>query len=176
MNKTVITPYTPIKYFKIFNLGKIDYYKINKKNCKVEIVLKLDNNRLSITQRTWNNIESDYVESGYCLESLKKHFKDNKTFNVLYRLNKLYHLNDCTAGSPQQEEYLKTLKEPDNIYFQFKYKSLYEWQCEELKKVDLLYDKSYLIDNKPYLYGSSWLNKELPIGVIEEIKELIKNN
>ena len=42
MNKTVITPYTPIKYFKIFNLGKIDYYKINKKNCKVEIVLKLD--------------------------------------------------------------------------------------------------------------------------------------
>ena len=57
MNKTVITPYTPIKYFKVFNFGKIDYYKINKKNCKVEIVLKLDNNRLSITQRTYNNIK-----------------------------------------------------------------------------------------------------------------------
>ena len=176
MNKTVITPYTPIKYFKVFDFGKIDYYKINKKNCKVEIVLKLDNNRLSITQRTWNNIESDYVEFGCCLESLKKHFKNNKTFNVLYRLNKLYHLNDCVAGSPQQDEYLKTLKKPDNIYFQFKYKSLYDWQCEELKKVDLLYDKSFLVDNKPYLFGSKWLKKELPNGVIEEIKELINNN
>ena len=176
MNKTVITPYTPIKYYKIFNLGKIDYYKINKKNCRVEIILSLDNNRLSITQRTYNNIESDYVECGYSLESLKKHFKNNKTFNILYRLNKLYHLNDCMAGSPQQEEYLKTLKKPDNIYFQFRYRSLYEWQCEELKKVDLFYDKSYLVENKPYLFGSKWLNKELPVGVIEEIKELIKNN
>ena len=176
MNKTVITPYTPIKYYKIFNLGKIDYYKINKKNCRVEIILNLDNNRLSITQRTYNNIESDYVECGYSLESLKKHFKNNKTFNILYRLNKLYHLNDCMAGSPQQEEYLKTLKKPDNIYFQFRYRSLYEWQCEELKKVDLLYDKSYLVENKPYLFGSKWLNKELPVGVIEDIKELIKNN
>ena len=115
-------------------------------------------------QLTWQQQEAKKVQETKVRNSfwISLFFLLTTTFTVL--------------KSAEKEEYLKTLKEPDNIYFQFRYNSLYDWHCEELKKVDLLYDKSYLIDNKPYLYGSKWLNKELPIGIIEEIKELIKNN
>ena len=68
-------------------------------------------------------------------------------------------------GSPQQTAYLNTLTIPECAEF-------YTWECDRLKEVDLYEDKSYLVDGKPYKYGSRWLKAELPQSVIKEIRDL----
>jgi len=85
-------------------------------------------------------------------------------FNRIYLIWKNYHLNDCTAGSPKQEEYLKSIISKDSLDYS------YQLKCEKLKEVNLLHDKSYLYQNKPYEYGTAWLNTSIPEDVKKEIK------
>ena len=63
------------------------------------------------------------------------------------------------AGTPKQDNYLKSLG---------KYGS-FEWACDELSKVGLLYDNSCL----GYKYGSAWLYHEIPSKDIKLIKSII---
>ena len=70
-----------------------------------------------------------------------------------------WHLNDMRAGSPAQRAHLATLTFPGYPL------SHYEWACDELRKVNLHPDGSYL-------YGSAWLREDVPELVIEWLKEL----
>lgn len=67
-----------------------------------------------------------------------------------------WHLNDCTAGTPAQEEHLRTLKGQFPGYPV----SHYDWAKEELAKVGLQPDGDYS-------YGSAWLYEEVPADVLE---------
>ena len=107
----------------------------------------------------------DYQCAGQCLEMIAKKWWQNKKLQTIVELWRKYHLNDMTPGSPKQTEYLATLGE---------YQS-YEWACEELKKVDLLYDKEFSPD-EPYKYGSAWLYREIPKKDLETIKKIIEEN
>jgi hypothetical protein len=72
-----------------------------------------------------------------------------------------WHLNDMTAGSPDQEAYLKahpvTYKYPQ---------SHYEEACKALAAVGLH------PDNLGYHYGSAWLHRDVPENVLEALKAL----
>ena len=107
----------------------------------------------------------DYLGAGQCLDRIAKDYPNNKEVQLIVKLWRKYHLNDMNAGSPKQTEYLATLGE---------YQS-YEWACEELKKVDLLYDKEFSPD-QPYRYGSAWLYRDIPKKDLETIKKIIEEN
>ena len=68
-------------------------------------------------------------------------------------------------GSPQQMAYLRTLTRPEDA-------ECYTWECSKLAEVDLYIDNSYLVEGKPYKYGTRWLKAELPQSVIKEIRDL----
>lgn len=105
---------------------------------------------------------NDYEGGGQCLDRIAKDYPKNKEVQLITKLWKKYHLNDMNAGSPRQTEYLNSLGE---------YKD-YDWACEELEKVDLLYDKEFS-PNNPYKYGSAWLYREIPQNDLELIKQII---
>jgi hypothetical protein len=65
--------------------------------------------------------------------------------------------------------YLKSLSKPSDAEF-------YTWECEQLKKVNLLIDESFLHNGKPYEYGSAWLKTEIPENVQQEIFSIINEN
>ncbi len=101
----------------------------------------------------------DYEGGGQCIDTIAEKHPKNKDVQSILRLWKKHHLNDMNAGTKRQTDYLKSLGQ---------YKS-YDWACEELKKVDMYYDK----EAEGYKYGSAWLYREIPTEDIQEIKELI---
>jgi len=75
-----------------------------------------------------------------------------------------WHLNNLNAGSPIQELTIKNFYEPHNGRF-------CHTQVEKLlKDYGVFEDESYLVDGKPYKYGSAWLHKDLPDSVLRWLK------
>tara|TARA_R110002167_G_scaffold91261_1_gene245533 strand:+ start:13 stop:516 length:504 start_codon:yes stop_codon:yes gene_type:complete len=145
--------------------GKVDYLNNGKKNCLIEVKVNFDGEKFSASGTIWNHLKTDCYSGGQNLDQIKKMIPNNKLFNKIYSIWKNYHLNNCTAGSPKQEEYLKSIVRPDNADF-------YTWECEQLKKVDLLNDQSFLYNGEPYKYGSAWLTTAIPEEVKKEIKSI----
>lgn len=77
---------------------------------------------------------------------------------------KEWHLNDMTAGSPAQEEFLKTKTLLKADYF--------NEASEILKNAGLNPDHGYIKDDKPYIFGSAWLFREVPHEVLEFLRAL----
>jgi hypothetical protein len=77
------------------------------------------------------------------------------------RIWREWHLNDCTAGSPKQEQWLAQVgvKKYDDAL-----------KC--LTVVGLEPDASYLHNGKPYSYGSAWLRREVPQQAIDFLMAL----
>lgn len=76
-----------------------------------------------------------------------------------------YHLNDMHSGTPNQEKAVNKWTDEGNTYD-------YTKVCEHLKAIGLYEDKDYLVEGEPYKYGTGWLYKELPTGLIEDIENL----
>jgi|TARA_R100000482_G_scaffold108938_1_gene51172 hypothetical protein len=155
------------KMKKTIQFGKVDYMNNGKKNCLIEVELNFDGVRFSASGTIWNHLKTDSYSGGQNLDTIKKFLPNNKLFNKIYDIWKKYHLNDMTAGSPKQEEYLKSIISEDSLDYS------YDLKCEKLKEVNLLHDKSYLYDGKPYQYGTAWLTTEIPTEVKQEINNLI---
>lgn len=85
-------------------------------------------------------------------------FSKKQTFRKFWRE---WHLNDMIAGSPRQEEYLN-----ENG------RAAYRENLQYLENAGLSPDTEYLIDGKPYVYGSAWLTKEVPEHVLDFLKNL----
>ena len=77
------------------------------------------------------------------------------------RLWNEWHLNDMTAGSHAQEEWIKA--NPLDYAYP---KSHYEVYRDALHSAGLNPDPNYLHNGKPYAYGSAWLFREVPADVI----------
>jgi hypothetical protein len=70
-----------------------------------------------------------------------------------------WHLNNLTAGSPAQREWLAN--NPAGLPgFD------YDARKDALSKAGLEPDASYLHNGKPYSYGSAWLKREVPDDVL----------
>lgn len=150
---------------KTFNLGKIDYCgrgrKINP--VTVEVTLKEKDGKpcFSAMATVYNQTKTDILAGGQCFDSIAKRTK-NKQFMEIYRLWKLYHLNDMHAGTIEQEEAIKDWESKGNRYD-------YTSACEYLKSVGL-YEVEH--NGKPYTYGSGWLYWDIPEDDLKIIQAL----
>lgn len=150
---------------KTFNLGKIDYCgrgrKINP--VTVEVTLKEKDGKpcFSASATVYNQTKTDILACGQCLDSIAKLTK-NKQFMELYRLWKLYHLNDMHAGTIEQENALEDWESKGNHYD-------YTSACDYLKSVGL-YEVEY--NGKPYKYGHAWLYWDIPEYDLKVIQAL----
>lgn len=150
---------------KTFNIGKIDYYgrgrKINP--VTVEVTLKEKDGKpcFSASATVYNQTKTDILTCGQCLDSIAKR-TNNKQFMELYRLWKMYHLNDMHAGTIEQEKALEDWESKGNRYD-------YTSACEYLKSVGL-YEVEY--NGKPYKYGHAWLYWDIPEYDLKVIQAL----
>lgn len=149
---------------KTFELGKVDYLNHNRKDCAVEVEIELreKDNKVVFSSygRVWNARHTDIYCGGQCLDEIKGLLPDNETFNKIYRLWKLYHLNDMHSGTPSQEKAIREWESCGNDYD-------YNKACEYLKSINLYEDNGYR-------YGSGWLYEPIPEDDLNLIKELLE--
>ena len=154
---------------KTISLPKIDFNNIGKKINAVDLEISFENGCFAASGTVWNNIKSDCIAAGQMLGEISKFYPNNKLVKKIVSIWSQYHLNDLTPGSPKQMAYLKSLSKPSDAEF-------YTWECEQLKKVNLLIDESFLHNGKPYEYGSAWLKTEITENVQQEIFSIINEN
>ena len=148
---------------KILKFGKIDYFgrgrKINAVDVSIELKNKENKEILSICGNIWNSKHSDLICGGQCLDEIYKFLKNDAKFIEVYRLWKLYHLNDMHPGTKKQEEFL-------NYYKIKNWANEYEKTCKILQEYGLLYDDGVK-------FGSTWHYWEIPQNDLEKIKKII---
>lgn len=90
---------------KMFEFGKIDFEgkgKINLVTVDMEYKDKGGGKKvLSISGDIWNKRKTDIVCGGQCLDTIAEYI-DDPVFKEIYRLWKLYHLNDMHAECEHQ--------------------------------------------------------------------------
>lgn len=150
---------------KKFNFGKIDYNNIGRKINPVEVEIRFEETENGYVFRAsgtiYNQTKTDCWCAGQCLDTISKYL-DTPEFNAIYRLWKLYHLNDMHAGTREQEEAIDVWKAKGNGYD-------YTEACEYLKSIGL-YEVEH--NGKPYKYGHAWLFWPISENDLEEIKSL----
>lgn len=161
---------------KVITFGKQAVFSKRKIN---EIVLHLELRKdgegrpvFSASGDVWNGSHSDIIAGGQCIDTIAlsyyKPIANDSVYKLIWGLWERNHLNNCVAGSPKQEtaikKYLKT--NADSGYN-------YDDVVKMLKKKRLYKDKSYLIDGKPYVYGSKWLYREISENDLKEINRLL---
>lgn len=109
---------------------------------------------------------------GQCLDDAAAHLKKCglrcKALDDIVPIWKEWHINDTHAGTPAQEEAINRYEKehPDWRYD-------YTEAREILQECDLLFDKDFLVDGKPYEYGLKWLKREIPDEVIRKLCEIM---
>lgn len=150
---------------KTFDIGKIDYYgrgrKINPVTVEVELTEKDGKPCFSAMAMVYNQTKTDTVAGGQCLDSIAKRTK-NKQFAEIYRLWKLYHLNDMHAGTIEQEKAIEDWESKGNSYD-------YTSVCDYLKSVGL-YEVEH--NGELYKYGHGWIYWDIPEDDLKAIKAL----
>lgn len=145
-------------------LGKIDYNGSGRKNCMAEIEWSLEDGRFSMSAGIWNARGTDYTCCGQCVDTVAAYFPRNKKVQRMLRVWLDWHLNDMTAGSPAQTEWLKAHPRPDAERGDH-----YSWACGALRAAGLNPDPGYMHGGKPYAYGSAWLSRGIPSDILAEI-------
>ena len=92
---------------RVFDFGKVAYTGSRVENrITVSIELKEKDGRpvFSASGEIWNRSNSDIICGGQCLDEIAKTpIGSNATFQEIYRLWKLYHLNDMHPECEHQE-------------------------------------------------------------------------
>ena len=147
--------------FRVNN--KIDYRTPGRKSNGVELEVTLgvdtfDRPTFSASGKILNNWSSGCVCCGQGLDVINEYrdrfnfdVRDRYIFDTIYDMWKKYHLNDLTAGTPEQEAAIKEWKEAGNKYD-------YTNACRYLESIGL-YEVEYhgLEYNGMYKYGHAWL-------------------
>ena len=147
---------------KKFKFGLIDFEEKGVKDCEVVVTIELKESEgksvFTASGDIWQPDHTDILCGGQCLDTIAEYIKDPK-FNEIYRLWKLYHLNDMHAGTPKQEAAVADWVAKGNRYD-------YYTVCNYLELIDLLVDDGYK-------YGTSWLYEAIPDDDLNKIKELL---
>ena len=155
----------------IITLPKIDFNNIGKKICPVELEIKLKRQDgkevFSVCGKVWDHIHTYIYCGGQCLDTLAEYYQDNDLFRQIYRLWKLYHLNDMHAGTEKQEQAIEHAKENGLL----RKNADYTLVCNYLKSVDL-YEDTY--NDMPYIYGTAWLYRPIPDEDLRLIKSIVE--
>lgn len=144
---------------KVFDFGKIDYLGCGRRNNLVEIEVAFTDGVFTASGRIWNSRKSDIIISCQILEKIRVFLQSNETFKKIYRLWKLYHLNDMHAGTIRQEKALKEKFGEVDI-------NQYEEQSDYLKTIGLY-------DDNGYKFGTKWIKYEIPKKDRQEIEKLL---
>ena len=88
---------------------------------------------------------------------------NDAVYMKLYKLWKVYHLNDLHAGTMKQEGYLRAYEQWYGVKLDA---NNYDKACEVLKEAGLFEDEGVK-------YGHSWVKWEIPGEAVAEIKELL---
>ena len=151
------------------NLGSID---VTGKGYRYEAFIEIeledadtDKPRFSVcgSVRTHNG---GWGYGGQCLDAMNRakfmSQTSRKVFDKIYRLWKLYHLNDMHAGTPSQEAEIKKW----NLTHNYNYTDAVEY----LDSIGMLTVEH---DGKPYRYGSAWLYEPIPSDDLHLINSLL---
>lgn len=85
---------------KKMSFGKVDGYRNGRKSCEVELEFGYrefanQDPYFTVCASLWNNIHSDIIWGGQCVEELAKEFESlatDKLYNTIIDLWKKYHL------------------------------------------------------------------------------------
>ncbi len=146
---------------KRIDLGPFDWDGVGKKNHRVELELELrhdenDRAEFSVCGTVYDSPASrsdrHIVSGGQCLDEIFER-ADARPWLEVYELWKRWHLNGLRAGSPRQEAAVKA--------WGLSHKYSYDEACEMLKGLGLYEDAKYVVDGRPYVYGTAWLYEEI---------------
>ena len=118
---------------KTYVLGKTDYNGSGRRNCECAIEWELRDGRFSMSACVWNPRKTDIYMGGQCVDEVASLFPEDLKAQRMVSVWKRWHLNDMRAGSPAQEEYLRTTPDAFPGYPV----SHYEWASEVLAKAGL---------------------------------------
>jgi hypothetical protein len=114
------------------------------------------------------------ISGGQCLdhEEFRMLAKEHPAVDKILSLWKKWHLNDLTAGSPNQTKKVEEWRAEHNKDNH----SDYEDVCEYLKSIDLLADKDFIYNGKPYVYGSAWLLTKIDTNDYQDMLVIMNND
>jgi hypothetical protein len=142
---------------RVFEFGKIDFTGSGRRQNLVSVCIELaETNKglvFSASASVWNNKHTDIVAGGPMLDELNKWFGKSKEFAQIYRLWKLYNLNDMHAGCEHQREL--GWEKSDNINAYDAHPSTPCPVCG-------------------YKFGTAWLYAPIPEEDLALIRELLK--
>lgn len=144
-------------------LGKIAYLT-PRRDSMADVTIRWDGRRFSASAGIWNRLHTDYLTCGQIVDSVCARFPGNPKAQKVLALWREWHLNDMLPGSPAQ---MAALNEHGGPFS-------YDGACAFLREKGLQPDPSYIINGKPYSYGSAWLGKEIPPDVVAEIESLFE--
>lgn len=134
-------------------------FRFKKKKELIKIEIEFEDGVFSASGSIINLDTFRIVMNGQILDEAFKEITD-WTFLRIYRLWKLYHLNNLHPGTERQEEALE--REFGGVRAD-KYKE----QCEYLKSLGIYEDNGYI-------FGSGWLKRKIPLKDVREIKKLLR--
>lgn len=109
---------------------------------------------------------------GQCIDSAIEYLAENglccQTLEKIEPIWKKWHLNDCHAGTERQDACLDEYRKAHPGE-----RLEYEKAREILQENGILEDDQYLVDGKPYEYGTKWLFREIPQEVLKRLCRLL---
>lgn len=170
----------PVEQTKVIELGKVDmeaYWSKSRdsKNFEypvtIEVTLKYDPDKgpvFSACGNIWEKDRSDIIIGGQCFDTLAQtDIANDPTFIEVYRLWKLYHLNDMHAGTPEQEDAIRQGVKNGEL----------SRNADYTTTVQYLKDKNLYevpLNGTTYRYGHAWLYEPIPKEDLDKIQELLK--
>ena len=171
------------------HLGKYDYTGNGRKDCDftleielefkeregllpslVEIKQALKNPEILQKYRPCFSVCGDvkrrtrYVAGGQCLDDMLPFLKGNSFFTKVHDYWKKYHLNDLTAGTPEQEQAIASAKAEGKL--KYPCSDYYKECCDYLSSIGLY---EVMLDGEPYKYGHKWLYRPIPNEVLADM-------
>lgn len=173
-------------------LGKCDYNRSGRRNCKAYLSWSYDGVRFSAQAEIWNPQGTDIYCGGQCVDSVVAYFPHN---NLAHRIRKVWnkwHLNDLTAGLPEQENEVGRReaeesakhegKRGHSLAYALKFDSHYSMACAWLKEAGLYeiplpigatctggFPEEVQSGKRGYRYGERWILTPIPEEVKSEI-------
>lgn len=163
---------------RIIELGKADYNKSGRRNCRVTVEIELkEGGNVSICGTVWNPRGTDCYSGGQNYDTIAELFPHSKRVRRLVDLWKRWHLNDMHAGCEHQraagwdQRPIDPAKPLDAYGKHFDGQRSASWNMLAWVRPDE-HPKGLLGAPCPecgYKYGTAWKREEVPAEVLAEL-------